>query len=127
MEKISRYTVKGVNNDEETCSHCGRTNLKRVVWLSALDADGNEGTVAHYGVDCAARLITSTGTKTSGKEVHNLGKAINYAEKWVAHYGRDDYKALAAIASAVGVRYNVWAWVEGDIIHMKTADGTTVV
>ena len=123
----AQYIIKGTNEDEDTCSHCGRTNLKRVTWLAVLDADGNEQQVAHYGVDCAARLISaSTGESTTGKHVHNVARSIAYAEKWIAHYGRTD-KALGAIASQIGVKFNVWAWAEDSTVQIKTAAGMVAV
>ena len=64
-----KFRIVGVNDDQTTCLLCGREELKRVVWLVALDADGNpEGTPGHYGTSCAARMLgwshaTSAATK----------------------------------------------------------------
>ena len=54
---MSSYRLVSINDDEDTCARCGRTNLAKVVWLAELDGDGNIGDVRPYGVDCAARLL----------------------------------------------------------------------
>lgn len=54
----------GVNDDESYCSCCGKTGLKRVVWLSALDGDGNvDAQAAPFGTTCAAYLLRITSEK----------------------------------------------------------------
>ena len=61
---MAAIKVLGVNDDTDTCECCGRTGLKRVVWLERLDTDGNgaSGPFA-AGVDCAARLLRTTATR----------------------------------------------------------------
>lgn len=83
------YILKGINDDQDTCSKCGKTGLKRVYWLAAVDADGVDHEPAPYGSDCAARLLwpgkpATTKTKRENAlrvELHNavMGKirAIN--------------------------------------------------
>lgn len=56
--KISGYRIYGINDDHHICSCCGKRNLKKVVWLAALDETGSEFSDPEpYGVDCAARLL----------------------------------------------------------------------
>ncbi len=53
-----RYRYLATNDDESSCSCCGRTGLKRVVWLAELDEDGNEvDDGLSYGTTCAAHLL----------------------------------------------------------------------
>jgi hypothetical protein len=52
-----RIEVLGVNSDKHTCQCCGKSGLKRVVWLSL---DG--ATPVHYGTTCAARVGGVTGS-----------------------------------------------------------------
>lgn len=53
-----KFKIVGINSEVETCECCGKTGLKRVVWLDQLDADGNlTGDVVAYGVNCAARVL----------------------------------------------------------------------
>ena len=123
MEGTTTYTVVGINDDEDTCSHCGRTNLKRVVWLAAHDDDGNVISTSFYGVDCAARLAgLPTG---AAKAIHLAAKAIAYADRWLAVYPRD-HKHLDAIRNGIGVRFNTNAWVENDTLVIATPTGMVV-
>jgi predicted metal-binding protein len=49
--KVNRYKVIGINDDESHCECCGRTGLMRVVWIE--DTETNE--VKHFGTTCAQR------------------------------------------------------------------------
>lgn len=62
---MSQFQIKGVNSDQESCDKCGKQNLKRVVWLESLDADGNgTGEVIAVGTTCAAKLTGFNGNTT---------------------------------------------------------------
>lgn len=53
-----RYALKGVNDEESVCMVCGKVELKRVMWLVALDADGDESDDPfHVGTTCGANLL----------------------------------------------------------------------
>ncbi len=54
-----KYRVYGINDDTDTCEVCGKTNLKRVVWMMPLDSEGNEVAAQPFpaGVDCAGRMM----------------------------------------------------------------------
>ncbi len=52
--------IVAINSDLETCACCGKTNLKRVVWL----AFGEAAPVA-YGTNCAAKALGVEGTYTA--------------------------------------------------------------
>lgn len=116
----NNYRVVGINDDESTCSHCGRTNLKRVVWLATLDTDGNTVTTSFYGVDCAARLMGMPAGMA--KVIHEAAKAIAYADRWLNEYPRE-FKHLDAIRAAIGVKFNTNAWVDGDKLIIATPTG----
>ena len=60
------YRIMAVNDEEDTCSICGRTNLKQVAWVVEFDADGNAVSDASpVGTTCAAKLARiRTATKT---------------------------------------------------------------
>lgn len=53
------YVVKGINDDVDTCSCCGKTGLKRVVWLAPKDAEHNEELAdpSPYGTVCAGHKL----------------------------------------------------------------------
>ncbi len=52
------WKVLGTNDDRETCECCGKTGLKRVVWL-----ESEAGDVVAYGTESAARALQVRGTK----------------------------------------------------------------
>lgn len=53
-----RYTLKGVNDEENSCVVCGKIELRRVMWIAELDEDGNEvGDAFHCGTTCGAKLL----------------------------------------------------------------------
>lgn len=58
------YRIKGINNDVETCECCGKTGLKRVVWLVSVTQDGEESEATPYGTTCAAKRLGVKGTKS---------------------------------------------------------------
>jgi hypothetical protein len=70
-----QYKLKGINGDSDTCELCGKTNLKKVMWLAELDPDGNElGFVFAVGTTCGAKKLgLSTESKAiSGQAISNL-------------------------------------------------------
>lgn len=56
--KMKKYSLKGINDEQDVCQHCGKTGLKRVAWLVEVDTDGNEaGDLIAVGIDCAGKLL----------------------------------------------------------------------
>lgn len=76
----NKYRYYGINDDESVCSHCGKTGLKRVVWLAQLDEDGNEiSEPTPYGTNCAAEMLGwrySTRNQTESRFNTMLNEAI---------------------------------------------------
>jgi len=118
----SKYMIKGLNDSETTCACCGRNDLKRVVWLTAIDADGNETTVEAYGTTCAARLLSPKGQSSEARSLTSLAKAYEFVAKYI-----DSEYTLDQITSTVGVRFNVWATVEDNTIRFNTSTGWVTV
>ncbi len=59
-----RYALKGINDDQHECAVCGRVELKRVMWLAEIDAEGSEiSEPFHCGTTCGARLLGYTQPK----------------------------------------------------------------
>ncbi len=77
-----KYTVKGVGSETDTCEHCGKTNLKKVVWLSQLDADGNEAGTIAVGTTCAGVLLYGRKSKQNGETSWILARAARLAKIW---------------------------------------------
>lgn len=63
-----RYALKGINDDESVCAVCGKVELKRVMWIVEIDADGNEvGEPFNCGTTCGAKLLGYTHSKVATK------------------------------------------------------------
>lgn len=77
---MKKYLVKGINDDVTTCDICGKKGLKKVVWLSELDADGNDNcNVFAAGVNCAAKLLGFRGSRDT--KTHKIERAYIDAAK----------------------------------------------
>ena len=48
---MTRFVVKGINDDKSFCECCGRENLKCVVWIE----DTETGEIKHFGSTCAGK------------------------------------------------------------------------
>ena len=61
-DRMSKQTknlkIMGINDDSDTCECCGKTNLKKVVWIAEADIDGNVFTEpVAYGTTCAGKIL----------------------------------------------------------------------
>lgn len=43
--------ILGINDDQDFCQCCGKTGLRRVVWIENLET----GTIRHFGTTCAGK------------------------------------------------------------------------
>ena len=70
-ETMTRFKVLGINDDRDTCDCCGKTGLKRVVWIE----DTETLQVSCFGTSCAANPAKAFGLK---KEI---AKAVREYDK----------------------------------------------
>lgn len=67
----------GVNADSDFCEHCGKTHLKKVVWIELDD-----GTIQHVGCDCAYSILTGKPKNTKeGGLIYEKMLWVEYARK----------------------------------------------
>ena len=91
IESSKKYAVLGVNQDQDVCDVCGKTNLKKVVWFSELNSQGEKvGNPFCTGVDCAAKLMMN---KPEGKpkkstmdSIWKVAQGIDKAKEFVMKY-----------------------------------------
>lgn len=99
-----RYAVLGVNDDQAHCDACGRNDLKRVVAIVPLDADGNwDGPVSYVGTDCASRLTSAGGGTRDAKRIQNeaLAERSRVKAELDERHGRlPQYERIVAIGRA---------------------------
>ena len=43
--------ILGINDDRDFCQCCGKTGLRRVVWIENLET----GSIRHFGTTCAGK------------------------------------------------------------------------
>lgn len=60
---MARFQVIGVNDDKDFCECCGRSGLKRVVWIQ----DEESGEIKHFGTTCATSPKHGFGVDTEVK------------------------------------------------------------
>ena len=92
---MTTYTIKGINDEEDTCSCCGKTGLKRVVWLAAVSVDGEESEPMPLGTSCAAKKMFG---KSSGKasDENKLTAAMSAAVKAKCHQLLNSFVAFGS-------------------------------
>lgn len=95
--------VLGITDERNECDCCGKKNLKCTVALEHTDADGNgTGSIVYFGRDCAARKIYGNNKSGNVKSVEALGKAIEYARKWLRH---TDKHTARLVGDAIRCRF----------------------
>ena len=102
----AKYRILGMNDDQNTCCQCGKKGLKRVVWLEALDAEGNgTGDVIHVGIDCAGQMIRGEKTRKNTVIVADEAKATELARTWLAK-GFDEETCVKGIWNRFGYSFS---------------------
>ena len=132
--QVPAYTVHGTNDDHDTCSHCGKSGLKRVVWLSYNDVEGNSmGNPEPVGTSCAARLMKKTITNVTrlaeaadreriNREmttIHEVGE-IRSACTWVIESVGQNGGSVTRLGLANGLRQAVELWAENRWANLIT-------
>lgn len=67
-----QFEFLGVNDDRDVCGCCGKSGLKKVVWLKGTET----GAVVAYGVNCAARAM-GFGEGYNARNVHKLKERVD--------------------------------------------------
>jgi len=113
--ETTTYTLLGVNEDESTCSLCGRSGLKRVAWLAPLDEDGNiAGEAIAYGTDCAGKLLLGRKSKGNTDTITKQGRMMDQARRWLAAgHGADK------VAQGIWNRYGYQVEARGNVVRIQ--------
>lgn len=73
---MKKYALKGINDDQTECAICGKTELRRVMWIVELDPDGSEiGEPFNCGTTCGSKLLNRTAPQLR-KEIENYPKSV---------------------------------------------------
>lgn len=100
---MSRYEVLGVTDDRDFCECCGRTGLKRVVFIRDLET----GETKHFGTTCATAPSKGFGID---KEVKAAIKRADDYQKVLNTLANQSYRA----AGGVFVRKDATTWTHAD-------------
>lgn len=121
---MQRYRILGTNQDQDSCECCGKTGLKKVVWLSELDADGNTtGKPLAVGCNCAAKLARiptgrverlatdadETARKAELAKVHEVGFDRSVCT-WIIEAVGNNGGTMTALGFANGLKSVVEPW-----------------
>lgn len=75
---MTSYRIHGITDETDTCEVCGKIELRRVVMLAVLDADGNQEDIIYAGTTCAARKLAARGTRVSSGKVRDAATAAGH-------------------------------------------------
>jgi hypothetical protein len=93
----SRFVIKGINDEQDSCSCCGKTGLKRVVWIE----DTETGDINHFGTSCATQPAKCFGISKS-----EINSAVRKFEaSLVAKQNADRYAKMTAAIEAAEIEY----------------------
>lgn len=87
------YRVHGVSDDTDTCEVCGKSELRSVIMLAVLDADGETGELIYAGSTCAARMMAQRGKRVTATRVrYAADAAANVMDR--AREFADEFRAI---------------------------------
>lgn len=111
--------ILGTNSDHDTCNRCGKTNLKKVVWVE-IDDGGPEP----IGCECASRLAKLSSNrvwtlannadaekvKAEKNRVHLVGDVRSVVDFYVSRVSSSGVATV--LCRANGLRKEVEKWAE---------------
>lgn len=130
---MAAIKVLGINDDTDTCECCGRTGLKRVVWL-----ERDESGPFAAGVDCAGKILRMSATRVHNaaveadrkrkqdeeNKIHEIGE-VRSVRPWVVE-SVSSQGECSKICFANGLRSVIEKWAEEKFptkhIHVRLAN-----
>jgi tRNA U38,U39,U40 pseudouridine synthase TruA len=94
--------ILGINDDADFCAVCGKTHLKRVVWIQDMNGAGG---IIHVGTTCATKQYGYLfGKNVEGAALKAQKENINTLKDFIESLieSSDDYKAKETAQDAVG-------------------------
>jgi hypothetical protein len=115
----SRFVIKGINDEESSCSCCGKTGLKRVVWIE----DTETGEINFFGTSCATQPAKCFGiTKKEVNSALRKFEADQVAVKNAAIVARHKAAYDLAVAEYTGGFRQVQSPLKPDIFFTLPND-----
>jgi hypothetical protein len=97
-----KFKVLAVNDDSDCCECCGKTGLKRVVWIENTET----GEIRHFGVVCATK--PEKGFECE-KEINTAISVFEQAERFAHKKAWQLYKQAAGSVVTMAGGYGVEA------------------
>lgn len=97
-----KYRVLAVNDDRDFCECCGKTGLKRVVFIEAIES----GEIKHFGTTCAMAPSKGFGLD---KEIKTAIKRADEKRKVAHHIARAEYRKAGGTFLPYNHETGVWA------------------
>lgn len=88
---MARFRIKGVNDDRDTCDCCGKTGLKKVVWIEDLETQE----IRAFGTSCATSPTKAFGLTSEIKKATRV-----YAKEQANIKKRKYFQAIVAACKA---------------------------
>jgi hypothetical protein len=108
----ARYQVLSVNDDRDFCECCGRTGLKRVVFIRDTETDETK----HFGTTCAMSPVKGFGVD---KEIKAAIKRTDGYRKTLNTLANQSYRAAGGKFEARG---DVWTHVDRSLFEAKRVE-----
>ena len=120
---MTTFKIVGINSDTDTCECCGKTGLKKVVWLNRMENGATVETVP-FGVNCAAMAMKTCGaakvwtlaqqadadrTKAELTKVHEVGGERSVRPLVVESIGQNG-GSITLLGYANGLKSLVEKW-----------------
>ena len=87
LQNLHRFRVLGVNDDKDFCECCGKSGLKRVVWIE----DTESGEVSHFGTTCAMHAKHGFGMNGA---IRDEIKKYEGREQMISRIAWNDYRRV---------------------------------
>lgn len=95
---MSRYQVLSINDDQDFCQCCGKTGLKRVVFIRDTETDE----VKHFGTTCAMAPVKGFGIDKEIKAA--IRRAVDYEKRLNSLAGYEYRKNGGTYIDAIDAR-----------------------
>lgn len=102
---MNRYQVLSVNDDRDFCGCCGKTGLKRVVFIQ----DNETGEVNHFGTTCAMSPVKGFAVD---KEIKAAIKRADEKRKVAHAIARAEYRKNGGTFLPYDEKTGVWAFAD---------------
>lgn len=115
MKISNRFSVVGVNDERDFCECCGKSGLKRVVWVRDAETDD----VKHFGTTCVLAPSKAFGLEKQVKEALDSFKS---REQYIFRAAYASYKGRGGSYVAHPAKPGTWTPADPQLYAAVLAD-----